>query len=306
MDNDTTHRDAGLHDPVSREALQPIVTYVQAQSRGLTPSLGIVCGSGLGNLADLLIKARGTVLIDYRDIPGFPVSTAPGHKGRLVIGNLNGITVILMQGRMHVYEGHPLWRVTLPIRVMKMLGVRTLLVTNAVGSINPSYQVGDIMMVKDHINMFGFGGQSPLRGPNDESFGPRFFAVNDMYHPGLRGLLKEAAKEVGMKDNIHEGVLTLTGGPNFESPAELRMFSLVGVDCVGMSSIPESLVAHHCGIKVLAMSLITNKCLLDSEGEAPNHAEVLDVARGKEEDLKKLITKFVEKLQSWEQCQNGT
>jgi len=182
---------------------------------------------------------------------------------------------------------------------MRMVGANTLVVTNAVGSINPTYQVGDIMLVCDHINMFGLAGNSPLRGPNDESFGPRFFALNGLYDTRLRELARSAAKQVGIEDTLREGVLTITGGPNYESVAELKMFAGLGVDCVGMSSIPESLVAHHSGMKVLAFSLVTNQCHLDPllhSSAAPNHQEVLDAANAKKGDLKKFVSKFVENL----------
>jgi purine-nucleoside phosphorylase len=189
---------------------------------------------------------------------------------------------------------------------MRLVGANTLVVTNAVGSINPQYQVGDIMLVCDHINMFGLAGNSPLRGPNDESFGPRFFALNGLYDSRLRQLARQAAQEVGIEETLREGVLTITGGPNYESVAELKMFAGLGVDCVGMSSIPESLVAHHCGMKVLAFSLVTNQCHLDPvlhSSAAPNHQEVLDAADAKKGDLKKFVSKFVENLYNEQQIE---
>lgn len=297
----SSFRSSSLPDPFSREALQPAADYilVKAKTGGHAPTLGIICGSGLGELAAMVEKPEKPVVLPYADIPGFPVSTAPGHQGKLIIGRLNGMTVILMQGRLHAYEGHPLWKVTMPVRVMRMVGANTLVVTNAVGSINPQYQVGDIMLVCDHINMFGLAGNSPLRGPNDESFGPRFFALNGLYDTRLRMLARQAAEQVGISDTVREGVLTISGGPNYESVAELKMFAGLGVDCVGMSSIPESLVAHHCGMKVLAFSLVTNQCHLDPvlhSSAAPNHQEVLDAAEAKKGDLKKFVSKFVENL----------
>jgi len=299
----SSFRSSSLPDPFSREALQPAADYilVKAKAGGHAPTLGIICGSGLGELAAMVERP---VVLPYADIPGFPVSTAPGHQGKLIIGRLSGMTVILMQGRLHAYEGHPLWKVTMPVRVMRMVGANTLVVTNAVGSINPQYQVGDIMLVCDHINMFGLAGNSPLRGPNDESFGPRFFALNGLYDSRLRQLARQAAEEVGIDDTVREGVLTISGGPNYESVAELKMFAGLGVDCVGMSSIPESLVAHHCGMKVLAFSLVTNQCHLDPvlhSSAAPNHQEVLDAADAKKGDLKKFVSKFVENLHNEQQ-----
>lgn len=292
-----SHRDPSLPDPFSRAAIQPTADFI-LDKVSFRPSIGIICGSGLGDLASLV---QSPVFLPYCSIPGFPVSTAPGHQGRLVLGTLRSARVVLMQGRLHVYEGHPLWRVTFGVRVMKLLGVTNIITTNAVGGINPEYQVGDIMLVKDHINMFGLSGESPLRGPNDETFGPRFFSVNSLYRDVWRGLAREAAKEEGMMHTVREGVLTISGGPNYESVAELKFFQSLGVDCVGMSSIPECLVAHHCGMQVLAFCLVTNQCSLDVENHlsaAPDHQEVLDAAEAKKEDLKRFVANLVEKIEN--------
>jgi len=301
----SSFRSANSPDPFSRVSLQPTADFILSKINA-KPNIGIICGSGLGELASLVCDA---VVLPYCSIPGFPVSTAPGHSGKLVFGTLSGARVVLMQGRLHVYEGHPMWRCTLPVRVMKMVGVTHLIVTNAVGGINPAYQVGDIMLVKDHINMLSLAAESPLRGPNDESFGPRFFSINELYNKKWRNLAKEAAKEVGISSTVREGVLTISGGPNYESVAELKMFTMLGVDCVGMSSIPESLVAHHCGMSVLAFCLITNQCHLDIESHtsaAPNHQEVLDAAEEKKNDLKQFVTALVEKMDKYtEKKTNG-
>jgi len=301
----SSFRSADTPDPFSRVSLQPTADFILSKIC-VKPDIGIICGSGLGELANLVSDA---VVLPYTSIPGFPVSTAPGHSGKLVFGTLSGARVVLMQGRLHVYEGHPLWRCTLPVRVMRMVGVTHLIVTNAVGGINPSYQVGDIMLVKDHINMLSLAAESPLRGPNDESFGPRFFSINDLYNKKWRTLAQEAAKEVGIGSTVREGVLTITGGPNYESVAELKMFSMLGADCVGMSSIPESLVAHHCGMSVLAFCLVTNQCQLDIDSHtsaAPDHQEVLDAAEEKKSDLKQFVTALVGKLDQYtEKKANG-
>lgn len=288
-------RSATAPDPFSRASLQPAADFILSKI-SIQPVIGIICGSGLGELASLV---SDPVTLPYSSIPGFPVSTAPGHSGKLVFGTLSGASVVLMQGRLHVYEGHPLWRCTLPVRIMRMVGVTHLIVTNAVGGINPAYQVGDIMLVKDHINMFSLAAESPLRGPNDESFGPRFFSINDLYSKKWRNIAKAAAEEVGISHTVHEGVLSISGGPNYESVAELKMFSMLGVDCVGMSSIPESLVAHHCGMSVLAFCLVTNQCCLDIDSHtsaAPDHQEVLDAAEEKKHDLKKFVSALVERI----------
>jgi len=291
----STFRAASGPDPLCRESLQPIADHI-LQQISCRPVLGLVCGSGLGSLAGLV---QESTVLPYSSIPNFPVSTAPGHQGQLVIGQLAGLPVVLMQGRLHVYEGYPLWQCSLPIRVMKLLGVKLLVVSNAVGGLNPTYNVGDIMLVRDHINMFGLSGESPLRGPNDESFGPRFFSVNNLYEQKWRGVALEAAERVGISSTVHQGVLTMSGGPNYESVAELKMFSMMGVDCVGMSSIPECLTAHHCGISVLAFCLVTNKCQVDPSShtsQPPCHQEVLDAAASKEEDLRKFVGRLVEML----------
>jgi len=288
-------RPAGSPDPFSRASLQPTADFILSKI-SITPVIGIICGSGLGELAELVSDA---LVLPYSSIPGFPVSTAPGHQGQLVFGSLSGARVVLMQGRLHVYEGHPLWRCTMPVRILRMVGVTQLIVTNAVGGLNPAYKVGDIMLVKDHINMFGLAAESPLRGPNDESFGPRFFPINDLYSKRARSIARAAAEEVGISHTVHEGVLSISGGPNYESVGELKMFSMLGVDCIGMSSIPESLVAHHCGMTVLAFCLVTNQCCLDINSHtsaAPDHQEVLDAAEMKKHDLKNFVTVLVEKL----------
>jgi len=293
--NKSGFRLTSVVDPISRESLQPIADHINDKIT-IEPKLGIICGSGLGGLASLV---EDSVVLNYADIPGFPVSTAPGHHGRLVTGVLCGVPVLLMQGRFHVYEGYPLWMCTMPIRIMKLLGVKMMIVSNAVGGLNQNYKVGDVMLVKDHINFFGIAGDSPLRGPNDLSFGPRFFSVNDIYDSKWRSLALDAAEEVGMKSSVHEGVLTITAGPNFESAAELKMFSMLGVDCVGMSSIPECLTAHHCGLQVLAFSLVTNQCNLDvanMTSAAPSADEVLDVAAMKENDMKNFVSAIVRRL----------
>jgi len=295
LSSGSSFRHASSPDPFSREALQPIADFLLSKISAM-PNIGIICGSGLGELATLVTD---TVVLPYRDIPGFPVSTAPGHQGQLVFGCLSGARVVLMQGRLHVYEGHPLWRCTMPVRILRMVGVTQLIVTNAVGGLNPDYKVGDIMLVKDHINMFGLAAESPLRGPNDESFGPRFFSVNSLYNKKCRNIALAAAEEVGISQTVHEGVLSISGGPNYESVAELKMFSMLGVDCIGMSSIPECVVAHHCGMTVLAFCLVTNQCCLDVNthtSAAPDHQEVLDAAEMKKHDLKKFVSVLVEKI----------
>jgi purine-nucleoside phosphorylase len=243
--------------------------YIRSRTRH-TPTIGLVLGSGLGPLAEQIEAADK---IPYGDIPHFPVSTVHGHAGRLVIGQLAGATVCAMQGRFHFYEGYSLQQVTLPVRVMKRLGINTLILTNAAGGVNPNFAVGDIMVMNDHINFVGMTGNNPLMGPNLEAFGTRFPPLNRAYTRRLRQLTDAVAAEHGM--SLQQGVYTWLSGPNFETPAEIRMLRTLGTDAVGMSTVPEAIVAHHAGMEVLALSTITNVCidLLDADNE-PTHEEV--------------------------------
>lgn len=262
------------------------------------PCVGIICGSGMGSLAEHIIDP---INIPYEDIPNFPISTVEGHHGRLVFGRLEGIPVVAMQGRFHYYEGYPLWKCCLPVRVMKLIGVKTLIATNAAGGLNPNYKIGDIMIVKDHINMMGFAGNNPLHGPNDERFGPRFPPMSKAYRLEFRKFAKEVAKELNIEHLTKEGVYTCLGGPNFETVAELNMLKMVGVDAVGMSTVHEVITARHCDMNVFAMSLITNECVTsyDEDSEA-NHEEVLDVGRMRQDVLRKYVSRLVHKFAEFE------
>jgi purine-nucleoside phosphorylase len=243
--------------------------YIRSRTRH-TPTIGLVLGSGLGPLAEQIEAADK---IPYGDIPHFPVSTVHGHAGQLVIGQLAGATVCAMQGRFHFYEGYSLQQVTLPVRVMKRLGINTLILTNAAGGVNPNFAVGDIMVMNDHINFVGMTGNNPLMGLNLDEFGTRFPPLNRAYTRRLRQLTAAVAAEQGM--SLQQGVYTWLSGPNFETPAEIRMLRTLGTDAVGMSTVPEAIVAHHAGMEVLALSTITNVCIdvLDADNE-PTHEEV--------------------------------
>lgn len=253
------------------------------------PVVGIICGSGLGELANMV---ENTEIIAYEEIPGFPVSTVPGHAGKLVFGQLSGKPVILMQGRVHFYEGHSMQKTALPIRVMKLMGVKVLFVTNAAGGINQDYEVGDLMIIKDHINMPGFAGMTPLHGQNDERFGPRFPAISKAYTKRLRDHAKATAKTLGFEGfKIHEGVYCMLAGPSFETVTECRFLNMIGVDVTGMSTCPEVVVAAHCGMEVFGMSLVTNKVVMEYDSDQiANHEEVLETGRIRSKDLQKLIT----------------
>jgi purine-nucleoside phosphorylase len=217
---------------------------------GEAPRTALVLGSGLGGLAE---EIEGAIAVPYAEIPGFPLSTAPGHAGRLVAGRLAEKRVLIMQGRFHCYEGHPASRIAFPIRVFRELGVERLILTNAAGGANPSFSPGDLMLITDHINLTG---QNPCIGENDPLVGPRFFDMSHAYDPGLRADARRAAAELGIE--LREGVYAWFIGPSFETPAEIRMARGLGADAVGMSTVPETIAAAHCGLRVLGLSCITN------------------------------------------------
>ena len=239
------------------------------------PTIGLVLGSGLGSLADTLSER---CVIPYAEIPGWPRSTVHGHSGQLVIGTLESQIVVTQQGRAHFYEGYTTQEITFPIRIMKLLGVETVILTNAAGGLNPAYRVGDLMLLNDHINLVGMAGHNPLIGPNDESFGPRFVGMSQTYDRDLRRRALSVAVQAGII--LHEGVYICLAGPNFETPAEVRMLRALGADAVGMSTAHEVLVARHAGMRVLACSGITNVAIdqVDSELDA-SHEEVLDASK---------------------------
>ncbi len=223
--------------------------FVESRLGGMKPEVGIVLGSGLGKLAETI---EHPLVIPYRDIPGFAVSTAIGHKGNFIIGKIAGKTVLAMQGRIHYYEGYGMQLATLPIRVMKRLGIRYLFVSNAAGGTNPDYHVGDIMLIRDHINLL----PNPLIGPNLEDFGPRFPDMTRPYDPALLRLAEEVAREENIP--LQKGVYLACSGPSYETPAEYRYFRIIGADAVGMSTTPEVIVARHSGIPVFGVSVITD------------------------------------------------
>jgi purine-nucleoside phosphorylase len=222
------------------------------------PRIGLILGSGLGKLADSVV---GPDEIPYADLPPWPLSTAPGHDGRLVIGTLEGKPALVMRGRVHFYEGYTMGQVTLPVRVMQRLGIETLIVTNAAGGVNPEFLPGDLMLITDHLNLAGMAGANPLYGPNVDELGPRFPDMSQAYDRGLLQLARQAARETGT--TLREGVYCCLSGPSFETPADLRFLRMAGVDAVGMSTVPEVTVARHGGTRVLGISGISNKTSLD-------------------------------------------
>jgi len=255
------------------EQIQTAVDYIRARS-GTMPRVGLILGSGLGALADAI---SSPVTIAYSEIPGFAVSTVVGHAGALVLGQLGGQPVVAMRGRIHYYEGYDMQQVTFPVRVLRGLGAETLIVTNAAGGIRPGLKQGEIMLINDQINLPGFSGVTPLRGPNDEQLGLRFNAMNNAYDPALRAIARRVAAEQGI--TLPEGVYMMLAGPSFETPAEVRLVRLLGADAVGMSTVPEVIVARHGGMRVLGFSTITNEAISeDGTTSEANHEEVLATA----------------------------
>ena len=270
------------------EIIQGITARLSERLGGRKPVLGIVLGSGLGRLADTIEDA---VTIPYRELPGFPVSTAVGHKGNFIVGRLGGKTVIAMQGRIHFYEGYGMDKVVLPIRVMIGLGINTLIVSNAAGGTNFGFHVGDLMIIKDHINLL----PNPLIGPNFDDFGPRFPDMTRPYDPALIRLALEVAAEEGI--SLHQGVYVGGTGPSYETPAEYKFYRSIGGDAVGMSTVPEVIVARHAGIPVFGISVITNEAHDDYAEDFENDAdEVVDAANAAADKMTRLITRMIEKM----------
>ncbi len=255
-----------------------------------TPEIALILGSGLGELADSI---ENPTIIPTHEIPFWPVSTVPGHKGRLVIGELEGKQVLVLQGRTHYYEGHPVSKIGLPIRVMQRLGIKTLILTNASGGLNHDFFAGDIMLIKDHLALLPMAGENPLRGPNLDEFGPRFPPMSEVYSLELIGLAREVGTELGIQ--LHEGVYVCLSGPSFETPADCRFLKMVGADAVGMSTVPEAIVAKHGGMNILGFATITNKIDPDGTNKA-SHEEVLEVGDQLAPNLMKIIRGVLRRL----------
>jgi purine-nucleoside phosphorylase len=236
----------------------------------VVPDIGLILGSGLGPLSESI---QDPTIIPYHDLPGWPISTVEGHAGELVIGNLEGKNVLVMNGRIHYYEGYEMTQVTLPIRVMQRLGIKILIVTNAAGGVNQDFIPGNPMLITDHLNLLGMAGVNPLRGPNMDEFGVRFPDMSQAYDRELGEIARRVAEGQGI--NLYEGIYVCLAGPTFETPADLRFLLGAGVDAVGMSTVPEVIVANHGGQRVLGISGITNSSNLYGEAET-THEEVIE------------------------------
>ncbi|KPL00046.1 MAG: purine nucleoside phosphorylase [candidate division Zixibacteria bacterium SM23_73_3] len=269
-----------------KETINQAIQFIRNKTK-FVPQLGIILGTGLGSLAEGI---KVEVKISYEEIPHFPVSTVESHAGRLILGKLSGKDVVAMQGRFHYYEGYDLKQVTFPVRVMKALGANTLVVSNACGGLNPLFKAGDIMVISDHINLLG---SNPLFGPNDESLGPRFPDMCCCYDPELVALAENVALNLGLK--LQKGVYVAVAGPNLETAAEYRFLRLIGADVVGMSTVPEVIVARHQSMKVLGFSLVTDMGLPDALGPM-NMEKILATAAKAEPLLKKIMTRVIEEM----------
>ncbi len=263
--------------------------HIRETLAAFAPDTGLILGSGLGDLAAAI---RAEAAFDYSDLPDFPAATAPSHRGRLILGTLSGHPVACMQGRIHLYEGVEPAALGVPVRTLKALGCTRLIVTNAAGSLDPAMRPGALMAITDHINLMG---ANPLAAPHDDADGPRFFPMNDVYDPALRALALEAA---GQEDiTLHEGVYLAVTGPNFETPAEIRAFRTLGADAVGMSTVPEVIVAAQAGLNVLGLSMVTNMAA-GSADTPPTAEEVHETAATAAGDVGRLIAGVLERLSS--------
>jgi purine-nucleoside phosphorylase len=265
------------------EKVAETVKFIQ-RTVNYTPDYGVILGSGLGGFVnDIEVEYK----LDYKDIPNFPISTVEGHEGALLFGSIGNKKVMAMQGRFHFYEGYDMKQVTFPVRVMKQLGINKLIVSNASGGVNPTFKVGDVMLITDHINMMP---EHPLRGSNDTRFGPRFVNMSEPYSKSMNANVRAIAKENNI--DLKEGVYLALQGPTFETLAEYRMVKAVGADCVGMSTVPEVIVAKHMGMDCIGVSIITDMGDEDNIEEV-NHHEVLEAAKQAEPIVRKLIKEFI-------------
>lgn len=253
-----------------REQYEAVADFIRSETVH-RPKVGLILGSGLNPLAEAVEAADK---IPYGSIPNFPKPTVEGHVGRLVIGRLEGISVAVMQGRVHFYEGYPMQQVVFPVRVMQVMGIETLIVTNAAGGLNPAFHPGDLMLISDHLNLMGMTGNNPLFGPNDPTLGPRFPDMSQAYDSRLRQIAREVGSEQDLP--LHEGVYAGLSGPSFETPADIRFLRIIGADAVGMSTVPEVTVARHGGMRVMGVSGISNVAITEATpGQEATHEEVL-------------------------------
>lgn len=278
-----------MQNYISLSQIDEITQTIKKQI-SIQPLVGIILGSGLNGLAD---SVQNAVHIPYSDLPDFPVSTVHGHAGRFVIGELDGKPVLVMQGRIHYYEGYTMGQITLPVRVMQRLGIPSMIVTNAAGGVHPDFEPGDVMLITDQLNLMGMSGLNPLMGPNLDEIGPRFPDMSQPYDREYCNLARTIAAENGIK--LQEGVYAGLSGPSFESPADLRFLRLAGADAVGMSTVPEVIVARHGNMRVLGLSGISNKANLDGS-TITTHEEVIEAGKVITPKIEKIIRGMLQNL----------
>lgn len=266
--------------------MENTVAFLNEKTDNFKPEIGIILGSGLGELADEYCNFA----VPYNEIPGFVKSTVKGHKGRLVFAEINGKKVVMMQGRNHYYEGHSMQEITYPVKVMKLLGVKTLILTNASGAVNESFSPSDLMIITDHINYMG---ANPLVGSNDETLGERFPDMTEVYNKHLIEIAEKCARKLGI--DIQKGVYWANSGPSYETPAEINMIRTLGADAVGMSTVPEAIVANYCGMDILGISCITNSAS-SITGEKLSHEEVIESANSAKTEFKSLILEIIRNI----------
>jgi purine-nucleoside phosphorylase len=275
----------------ARAEFEAAVAAIRARTTQ-QPRVAIVLGSGLGEFAGSVVQPD---IIPYQDIPHWPLSTVLGHQGQLYVGQLDGQPVMVMRGRAHYYEGYPMSRVTLPIRIMQLMGVEIVILTNAAGGLNKSFSAGELMLITDHINLIGMTGANPLRGPNDETLGTRFPDMSQVYDLHLRRLALEVAQESHIP--LRQGVYICLAGPSFETPADIRFLRAIGADAVGMSTVPEATVARHGGMRVLGLSGISNVAVdAQDSGAQTTHEEVLDAGKAIVPRLQNLLHGILRRL----------
>ncbi len=266
--------------------MESAIDYIKEKTGNFVPEIGIILGSGLGDFAD----NYESISIPYKEIPDFKSSNVQGHKGRLVFANIDGKKVVMMQGRYHFYEGHSMQTVTYPVKILKKLGVKFLIITNAAGAVNKNYKPGELMFITDHIN---FMGTNPLIGENDEELGTRFPDMSEIYSKELIEKAIKTAKRLNIK--FQKGVYVATTGPSYETPAEIKMFSILGANAVGMSTVPEAIVANYCGLKVLGISCLTNYAAGVSKHPL-NHSEVIETADKVKDNFKNLLSELIKEI----------
>mmetsp|Transcript_20405 Transcript_20405/g.23422 ORF Transcript_20405/g.23422 Transcript_20405/m.23422 type:complete len:305 (+) Transcript_20405:116-1030(+) len=278
---------------VSHIPYRKAAAYVLSRIDGPCPVVGIICGSGLSGLSD---EMTDTHTFKYGDIPGFPSQcTVAGHKGEMVVGMLSGVPTVCFRGRFHSYEGHDMNTVVLPVRLMRCIGVKLLMITNAAGGINSDYKVGDVVVIMDHLAIPLLAGNNPLVGPNDDEMGPRFPPTSNAYDNNLQQLVVDSAKSLGFEDFLRQnGTYCFVSGPMYESKAESRFLRNCGADVVGMSTAPEIIAGHHAGMKVMCISLVTNKVVVSGdEGPAASHQDVLESVQRRGKQILTLVAEIV-------------